>query len=168
MRIMTVLSAGCLFAGLIGLTAAGTASAQEVYAPPVAASVYASVLYYPYGHPWLPHHAYQKAVHYGFVPVAPPKTLCRGPMHYFGCEFYGPPYYAYPRPELFCPGYAGFSGCDPNAYRAMVPPPIPTPSESPATPQPPTPAPQQLPTPPTPVSPAAESIPTPPSAPAPK
>ncbi len=168
MRIMTVLSAGCLFAGLMALTAAGTASAQEIHAPPAAGSVYASALYYPYGHPWRPYHAYQQAVHFGCVPVAPPKTLCHGPMHYFGCDFYGPPYYAYPRPPLFCPGYAGFSGCDPNAYRTMVPPPIPTPSELPATPQPPTPAPEQLPTPPTPIAPAAESVPTPPSALAPK
>ncbi len=138
MRIMTVLSAGCLLGGLLVLTAVGTASAQEVYTPAVAPSVYAGALWYPYGHPCLPHHAYRQDVRFGFVPVAPPAKICHGPTDWYGCFFYGPPHYAYPRPPLGCPGYAGFSGSDPNAYRTMVPPPIPTPSELQPNPQPPT------------------------------
>jgi hypothetical protein len=159
MRIMTVLSAGCLCGGLIALTAADTASAQAVYAPPPGvASYYAGVLVYPYGHPCLPHHDYRQDVRFGFIPVAPPAKICHGPTDWYGCAFYGPPYYAYPRPALGCPGYAGFSGSDPNAYKTMVPPPIPTPSELQTGVSSPAPAPEQLPTPPAP-------IPPPPSAP---
>jgi hypothetical protein len=164
MRIMTVLSAGFLFGGLIGLTTASTASA-EVYAPQVPA-VYAGALWYPYGHPWVPCHAYRHDVRFGVVPVAPKALLC-SPTHYYGCPFYGPPYYAYPRPPLGCPGYAGFSGCDPNAYRTMVPPPIPTSSELQAYPQQPITAPEQLPTPPARVATPPKPMP-PPSAPTPE
>jgi len=165
MRNMTVLWAGCLFGASIVLTIAATASAQAVYAPSVP-GVYVRVgsLAYPYGHPWTPHHAYRKAVRYGFVPVAPPATLFHGPTDHFGCPFYGPPYYAYPRPPLAYPGYAGFSGSDPNAYRTMVPPPIPTQFDPKMGSQPPTPSPEEAPTPPMPT----EPIPTPPSNPAPK
>jgi hypothetical protein len=156
---MTVLMAGCLSGALIAMTVAASASAQEVYGQP---GVYAGSVAYPYGHPWVPHHAYRKAVRYGFVPVAPPPNLFHGPTDYFGCPFYGPPYYAYPRPPLGYPGYAGFSGSDPNAYEHMVPPPIPTQAEGPTNPQP-TPSPEQAPTPPPPPS---EPIPAPPSLPA--
>jgi hypothetical protein len=168
MKKMTVLPAGCLFGGLIALALVATASAQAVYAPPVVpAPAYANSLVYPYGHPCLPHHAYRKAVRFGFIPVAPPATLCHGPTCYFGCPFYGPPYYAYPRPQVACPGYAGFSGTNPNAYRTMVPPPIRTTFDPRAAVPTPMPA-EQLPTPPAQVTPAAETIPTPPSFPAPK
>ena len=155
MRNMTVLWAGCLFGALIAMTVATTASAQAVYAPSGAGGyVLANSLVYPYGHPWTPHHAYRVAVRYGFVPVAPPPTLFHGPTYHYGCPFYGPPYYAYPTPPLGYPGYAGFSGTDPNAYQSMVPPPIPPTQAPQASPQP-----EEAPTPPTP----SEPIPTPPS-----
>ncbi|MFZ1933782.1 MAG: hypothetical protein WAU84_08555 [Thermoguttaceae bacterium] len=169
MRIMTVLSAGCLFAASIVLANVGTASEQAAYAPPANATpVYAGALFYPYGHPWLPYHAYRKDVRFGYVPVAPPPKICHGPTGWYGCFFYGPPYYVYPRPPLGCPGYAGFSGSDPNAYRTMVPPPIPTPSGLPPYAQSPMPAAEQLPAPPPRVSSQTEPIPPPPSAPMPK
>jgi hypothetical protein len=168
MRIMTVLSAGCLFAGLIALATVGRASEQAAYSPHVkSAPVAAGALWYPYGHPWFPHYAYYKDVRVGYVPVAPKAIFCT-PTHYYGCFFYGPPRYVYPRPPLGCPGYAGFSGSDPNAYRTMVPPPIPTPSELPSYAQSPTPAAEQLPPPPPRVSSPPEPIPPPPSAPMPK
>ena len=161
MRKMTVLLAGCLFGGSITLAAADVALAQAVYAPsPV--SVRVGYLMYPYGHPWTPQHAYRMAVRYGFVPVAPPATLFRGPMYHYGCPFYGPPYYAYPTPPLAQPGYAGFSGSDPNAYYYMVPPPIPTAPEPSAASQKSQSSPEAAPMPP---APAAEPIPTPPSEP---
>jgi len=97
-------------------------------------------------------------VRFGFVPVAPPPTLFHGPTDHFGRPFYGPPYYAYPTPPLGYPGYAGFSGLDPNAYRALVPPPIPTSPDLQTNPQP-TPSSEEVPTPPAPT----EPIPTPPS-----
>jgi hypothetical protein len=166
MRIMTVLSAGCLVAGLTALAIAGTASEQPAYPPRAnAVPVYGAVTYYPYGHPCLPHHAYRQAVRFSYVPVAPPPKICHGPTDWYGCFFYGPPYYVYPRPPLGCPGYAGFSGSDPNAYRTMVPPPIPTPSQMQTNSQQPTSAPEQLPPPPAPDAPSAKPIPTPPSAP---
>ena len=169
MRIMTVLSAGCLFAGLIALTAVGTASAQEVYAPPAPPL------------PFTPALCTILTATLGFrtMPIGRRFTMasCRWPRRR-RCATGRPITSAVPstdlrttpirRPPLGYPGYAGFSGCDPNAYRTMVPPPIPTPSELPANPQPPTPAPEQLPAPPVRVRPRPKPIPTPPSNPAPK
>jgi hypothetical protein len=162
MRNMTVLRAGCLLAAWIALNAA-TAWAQAVQSPPATGyDVRVAYTAYPYGHPCLPHQAYRNAVRYGFVPVAPPPTLFHGPTYHYGCPFYGPPYYAYPTPPLACPGYAGFSGTNPHAYRTMVPPPIPTSLDSLPNAQPtPAPAPGELPALPTP----NEPIPAPPSEP---
>ena len=151
------MSAGCLFGAFIALATAATASAQAVDAPP---AVRVGSIAYPYGHPCRPNHAYRKAARFGLVPVAPPPTLFYGPTDHFGCPFYGPPYYAYPTPPLAYPGYAGFSGSDPNAYKYMVPPPIPTQLDAQPTSEP-TPSPEQLPPPPAP----HEPLPTPPSEP---
>jgi hypothetical protein len=170
MRSMTLLSAGCLLAGSIAFTNLATGQEQPAYPPrPNAKPVYAAATYYPYGHPWVPYHAYRQTVRFSYVPVAPKCLVC-SPTHYYGCWFYGPPSYLYPRPPLGCPGYAGFSGSDPNAYRAMVPPPIPTPSalQTSAPPPSPTPAPEQLPAPPAKDTLPTEPIPTPPNALAPK
>jgi hypothetical protein len=160
MRNMTVLWAGCLLGAWIALAAADAASAQAVQgSPAIAMDVRYAYVPYPYGHPCLPHHGYRQAARFGFIPVAPP-TLLHGPNYYYGCPFYGPPYYSYPTPPLGCPGYAGFSGTDPNAYRSMVPPPIPTSADAPTNRQP-TPAAEELPAPPMP----REPIPAPPSEP---
>ncbi len=169
MRIMTIVSTAYLFAGLIALTTAATASELAAYAPRANATpVCTGAVYHPYGHPWFPYYAYRQAVRFSYVPTAPPATICRAPTYHYGWQFYGAPYYLYPRPPLGCPGYAGFSGCDPNAYRAIVPPPIPTPSELPGYAQSSTPAAEQLPAPPSRVSLPAEPIPTPSGTPAPK
>jgi hypothetical protein len=69
-------------------------------------------------------HAYLKAIRYGLPPVMPP-AWTRGPLAHDGRGLYAPPYYAYPRPMLGYQGYAGFSGVDPDAYHAVIPPPIP-------------------------------------------
>ncbi len=77
MRIMTVLSAGCLLAGLIALTNAVRAQEQPAYVPrPNSVPVYAGATYYPYGHPWFPCHAYRHTVRFSYVPVVP-KALFR-------------------------------------------------------------------------------------------
>jgi hypothetical protein len=150
MRITSFLLAGCLFGTLIGLTV-DKALAQDPYAPRVIGA-YARR---PPVYPDVRHseHAYRKAVRFGLAPVVPPLITCWQD----GRGLYGPPYYAYPRPPLGYPGYAGFSGSDPYAYRAVIPPPIPptvplsaTDSQS------------------SPPAPPAEPIPSPPSDPGPK
>lgn len=169
MRIMTVVSAAGLLAAICAFANVASAQDDPAYLPrPRSIPVYAGSTYFPYGQPWLPYHAYRSDVRFGYVPVAPPAKLFRPATSWYGCWFYGPPVYMFPRPSVACPGYAGFSGCDPNAYRGMVPPPIPTPSmcETNARPKAPTPAPESLPTPPASVSPASEVIPPPPSFPA--
>jgi hypothetical protein len=151
MRIMSFLLAGCLFGTLISLTTPDNAVAQEPYPSPVMGAYARRPPVYPNVH--RTQHAYRKAVKYGLVPVAPPFVT-----HFQdGRGLYGPPYYAYPRPPLGYPGYAGFSGIDPNAYRAVVPPPIPptiphaSPDSQPSAPSPP-----------------SEPIPAPPGDPGPK
>ena len=181
MRIMSVVSASCLLAALTAFGNVAIAQDdQPAYAPkPNATPIYAAANYHPYCHPYFPNHAYRSAVRFSYVPVAPPPKICHGPTSWYGPWFYSTPYYVYARPPLGCPGYAGFSGCDPNAYRTMVPPPIPEPSASepsvpPTTPTaapeqlPSPPMPEQLPTPPKQVAPKAEQIPSPPSVPTPK
>jgi hypothetical protein len=158
MKNMTVLWAGGLLGVSIAMMAAATASAQVLYAPPIV-GVYVRPGYaaYPYGYPYNPRRAYRQAVRFGLAPVVPPPVL-RGPTDYFGRPFYGPPYYAYPTPPPAYPGYGGFSGSAPNAYRSMVPPPSPISPDLPPNAQP-TPSPEEVPTPSAP----AEPIPPPPS-----
>ena len=153
MRITSFLLVGCFFGALMSLTAADEALAQEPYPSPVMGAYARRPPVYPNVH--RTQHAYRKAVKYGLVPVLPPPVT----RHQDGRGLYGPPYYAYPRPPLGYPGYAGFSGDDPNAYRAVVPPPIPPTMPPSATISPPESPP---PTPP------AEPIPAPSSDPGPK
>jgi hypothetical protein len=153
MRIVTLLLVGC-FAGMIGGMASCTeARAQEAdphmammgrYArkPPVYPEDRTS---------W---RAYLKAIKYGLPPVLPP-AWTRGPLSHDGRGLYGPPYYAYPRPALGYQGYAGFSGDDPDAYHAVIPPPIP-----PAIPREPA-DPKTSAPPPSAPMPPAEPVPTP-------
>ena len=146
MRITSLLLGGCLFGTLIGLTGADKALAQVPEPSPVLGSYARRPPVYPKVHH--SQHAYRKAVKYGLAPVLPPFVT----VYQEGHGLYGPPYYAYPRPPLGAPGYAGFSGTDPDAYRSVIPPPIP-PTLPPAMTNP-----ETLPSPP-----ATEPIPTPPS-----
>jgi hypothetical protein len=130
--------------------AADSALAQEPYPSPVAGAYARRPPVYPYVR--VSPHFYRKAVRHGFAPVLPPPIT----QHQDGRGLYGPPYYAYPRPPLGYSGYAGFSGVDPNAYRSVIPSPIPptmprSQSDSASPPMMP-----------------AEPIPTPPSDPGPK
>lgn len=78
MRIMTIVSTAYLFAGLIALTTAATASELAAYAPRANATpVCTGAVYHPYGHPWFPYYAYRQAVRFSYVPTAPPATICR-------------------------------------------------------------------------------------------
>jgi hypothetical protein len=146
MRIRSSLTAGCLLGAVISLMAADSALPQAPYPWPMLGNYAGRPPVYP--NVQKSQCAYCKAVRFGLAPVAPPLiTRCQD-----GRGLYCPPYYAYPRPPLGCQGYAGFSGTDPNAYRAVIPPAIP-----PTIPYTPTPE-KKSPT----VS-SVEPIPTPPS-----
>jgi hypothetical protein len=149
MRITSFLLAGCLVGTLVSLTTADQPSAQDPHSivmqrytrrPPVYPNLTTS------------HHAYWKAVRVGLPPVLPPWIT----RHQEGRGLYDAPYYAYPRPPLGCPGYAGFSGTDRNAFRAVIPPPIPPVMPPPASGT----SPESVPTAPVP---PGETIPTPPT-----
>jgi hypothetical protein len=146
MRTISSFLAGSCLALLVVLTASNQASAQ-VPEPSAKLGKYARR---PPVYPdiRLSQFAYHRAVRYGLAPVLPPPVTRWQDGH----GIYGAPYYAYPRPPLGQQGYGGFSGADPNAYRAVIPPPIPP----------------VIPTAPMPPESTAESIPTPPSDPAPK
>jgi hypothetical protein len=147
MRIISTLLAGSCFAMLLSLAAPDRVSAQ-VPEPSAKLGKYARR---PPVYPdvRLSQSAYRRAVRYGLAPVLPPPVTRWQEGH----GIYGAPYYAYPRPQLGQQGYAGFSGSDPNAYQAVIPPPIPP--VIPTAPMPPE----------SPTS-TAESIPTSPSDPA--
>ena len=145
MRITSFLLAGCFIATSFALTAADCALAQGIDPSPVMGAYARRPPVYPNAR--VSPHFYRKAVRCGFAPVLPPSIT----THQDGRGLYGPPYYAYPRPPLGYSGYAGFSGTDPNAYRSVIPPPIPptiprAQADSESPPMPP-----------------AEPIPTPPS-----
>jgi hypothetical protein len=146
MRIMRFLLVGCLFGTMVSLATSSSAVAQESYPSPVVGAYARRPPVYPSVR--RTQRAYHKAVRYGLMPVAPPLIT----NFQDGRGLYGPPYYAYPRPPLEYSGYAGFSGVDPYAYRAVIPPPIP-PTIPHASPN----SQSSAPTPP------SEPIPTPPS-----
>jgi hypothetical protein len=152
MRIAATLLAGCLFGTLFTLTTSSSALGQELDHMPLLGRYARRPPVYPNVRTSPP--AYFKAIKYGLPPVLPP-AWTRGPLSHDGRGLYDPPCYAYPRPPLGHQGYAGFGGGDPNAYHAVIPPPIPpviphasTPASSNAVPTAPMPPGEQIPTPP--------------------
>jgi hypothetical protein len=166
----TVLRIGCVLAGVLVWLVAATATAQQVYVPPVAGVHAYGYVAYPYGYyNYNPRRAYRLSVRYGYVPA--PAVVVRGPSDYLASPYhrypyYGPLYYGYPYYGYLRAPIASGSGIAPYGptYRSGYGPPAPgpytagpsSPSGVPAPPPPaaaPTPAPM----------PAPEPIPAPPS-----
>jgi hypothetical protein len=155
-----ILCVGCLAATVLGVVMVTTASAQRIYAPPVAGVRVYGYVAYPYGY-YASRRVVRQAVRYGYVPMPLPAVVVRGPSDflaspsyrfpYYGSPYYGSPYYGSPYYGVLKPPYRGGP-----AVPSQIPPP--------PDPQKPSTLPGQLPSQPAPsVTPTPEAIPTPPS-----